>query len=74
MHNYSIRFTYVLYCIRFIWQALATLICLVVGYPFAYLITTLPKKMRDVFFIPDHFAILDQFIDPRLRTENDFRV
>ena len=48
MHNCSIHLS--TYCAAFIlYGRHGTLICLVVGYPFAYLITTLPKKMRAFF-------------------------
>ncbi len=43
----------------FYMAALATLICLLIGYPFAFIVAKMPKKMRPMMLFFSDCAILD---------------
>lgn len=48
----------------------ATLICLVVGYPFAYIVAKMPHKWRPFMLFLVDCAFLDQLTDPYLWPKN----
>ncbi|STN25256.1 spermidine/putrescine ABC transporter membrane protein [Escherichia coli] len=49
---------------------IATLACLVLGYPFAWFLAKLPHKVRSAAAVSADCSVLDQLINSYLRAEN----
>ncbi|STI66605.1 spermidine/putrescine ABC transporter membrane protein [Escherichia coli] len=49
---------------------IATLACLVLGYPFAWFLAKLPHKVRPLLLFSADCSLLDQLTDSHLRAEN----